>query len=111
MPLFGDISIDKYDALRYLGKNKLMNKGYLKFIKESTNKNKLDLKEKIEAIHLMDFSRKLLTESYLKFGQSDTRYIRGKIKESWNLAYYPQAVSMAVIRHGNKVLLMKKNTE
>lgn len=104
---YGYIAIDKYDALKYLKKHKLINSKQILLLKKILNKNGITLKEKIKIIDFIDFNRNLLLDKYLKFSQSDIRYVNGKIKSTWDLRY-PQAVSMAIIKRGNKILLVKR---
>jgi ADP-ribose pyrophosphatase YjhB (NUDIX family) len=104
---YGYISIDKYDALRYLKENKLIKEKNIKFIQDVSHKEKLTFREKIKVIKFIDFYRELLVKDYLTFAQSDIRYVNEKIELHWNLKY-PQAVSMAIVLHNHKILLVKR---
>lgn len=107
---YGYISRDKHDAFKFLIKNNLIEKKHASFIKEIMKKNCLTFKEKIESINFIDFYRKLLVKKYLNFAQSDIRYVNKEVKFHWDLKY-PQAVSMAILKHKNKILLLKRTSD
>jgi ADP-ribose pyrophosphatase YjhB (NUDIX family)/predicted nucleotidyltransferase len=107
---YGYISLDKYDAFKFLIRNNLIEKKHINFIKKIVKKNYLSFKEKIESINFIDYYRKLLVKEYLNFAQSDIRYVNKKIKFHWNLKY-PQAVSMAILKHKSKILLLKRTSD
>jgi len=107
---YGYISLDKYDAFKFLIRNNLIEKEHINFVKKIIKKSNLSFKEKIESIIFLDYYRKLLVKKYLNFAQSDIRYVNRKIKFHWNLKY-PQAVSMAILEHKSKILLLKRTPD
>jgi len=107
---YGYISLDKYDAFKFLIKNNFIEKKHIVFIKNIMKKNHLSFKEKIESINFIDYYRKLLVKKYLNFAQSDIRYVNKKIKFHWDLKY-PQAVSMAILEYKSKILLLKRTSD
>lgn len=107
---YGYVSLDKYDAFRFLEKNNLLKKRHSEFINEIIKKEKVSFNEKIKIIGFIDYYRSLLIKKYLTLGQSDIRYVSKKIKFHWDLKY-PQAVSMVLVEHKGKILLVKRTSD
>lgn len=107
---YGYISLDKYDALNFLIKNKLIEKKHIDLINRLVKKEFLSSDEKIASIEFIDFYRKSLVNKHLLYGQSDIRYVGGKNCFHWDLKY-PQAVSMGLVLQDNKILLMKRTPD
>jgi len=104
---YGYISLDKYDAFKFLIRENLLEIKHVNFIKRVMREDNLSFKEKINSIDFIDYYRKMLVRKYLNFAQSDIRYINKKIKFSWDLKS-PQAVSMAIVEYKSKILMLKR---
>ena len=107
---YGYISLDKYDAFQFLIKNKFIANKHIEFIKKIVCKGDFSFEEKVMSINFIDYYRKLLIRMYLTLAQSDIRYVNKNVKPHYNLKY-PQAVSMAIVKHKDKILLLKRTSD